>query len=262
MPCPYKTRLKDILKDAFFTMEGNMTEIKESMIQLKVADGTTMAAFTAQPVEKAKAGLLVFQEAFGVNGHMKNVTRRLAQEGYLAVCPELFHRTAPVGFEAAYDNFPALKPHFDGLSTEGLLADAKASYDWLQNEGGLKPEKIGSVGFCLGGRMSFMVNAAFTLGAVVSYYGSRILTQSFDLAKDQKSPLLLIWGGKDKSTTPEKIKELGDALRAGGKNFITAEFSEAEHGFNCDDRPAFHPASAATAWAMTLAFLEKHLKGI
>ncbi len=239
-----------------------MSKIHESRVELKVADGTSMSAFTARPDGASNGGVLVFQEAFGVNNHIENIVRRLAREGYVVIAPELFHRTAPVGFEGPYDHFPVLKPHFDALTHETLLADAKSAYDWLQNEVGLKPEKIGCVGFCLGGRVSFMVNAAFTLGAVVSFYGSRILSQSFDLAKDQKAPLLLIWAGKDKSTPPEKIKELGDALRAAGKNFINAEFSEAEHGFNCDERAAYHPASAATAWAMTVAFLEKHLKGI
>ena len=239
-----------------------MSKIHESRVELKVSDGTQMSAFTARPDGASNGGVLVFQEAYGVNNHIENTVRRLAREGYVVAAPELFHRTAPVGFEGPYDNFPALKPHFDALTSETLLADTKAAYDWLQNEVGLKPGKIGCVGFCLGGRVSFMANAAFTFGAAVSFYGSRIISQSFDLAKDQRAPLLLIWAGKDKATPPEKIKELGDALRAAGKNFINAEFSEAEHGFNCDERSAYHPASAATAWAMTLAFLEKHVKEI
>ncbi len=238
-----------------------MAEIKESMVQLKVADGTEMAAFVAEPDKKGKAGIIIFQEAFGVNQHIENIARRLAREGYVAIAPELFHRTAPVGFEGAYDNFPALKPHFDGLSPETLLADTKAAYEWLQKEENLTPEKIGAVGFCLGGQVAFMANAVLSLGAAVSFYGSRILAQPPEMAKDQKAPLLLVWAGKDKSTPPEKVKELCDSLRVAGKDFINAEFSEAQHGFNCDDRPAYHAASAAAAWAMTLAFLKKHLIG-
>jgi carboxymethylenebutenolidase len=234
-------------------------KIHESMIQLKVSDGTQMAAFVAKPDGPVQGGILVFQEAFGVNNHIENIARRLAREGYVAIAPELFHRTAPVGFEGAYDNFPALKPHFDALSDETLMADAKAAYEWFRNEAGLKADSIGCVGFCMGGRIAFMVNAAIPMKAAVSFYGSRILTQSLPLAKDQKAPLLLIWAGKDKGTPPEKIKELTDSLKEAGKDFINAEFSEAEHGFNCDDRPAYHPASADVAWAMTLAFFKKHL---
>jgi carboxymethylenebutenolidase len=236
-----------------------MSKIKETMVKLNVSDGTQMSAFMARPESAAKTGIVVFQEAFGVNHHIMSITRRLAKEGYAAIAPELFHRTAPVGFEGAYDNFPALKPHFDGITDEGLMADTQAAYEWLQTEAGIKPGKIGVIGFCMGGRVAFLANTKMTLGAAVSYYGSRILSQSMDLSKDQKAPLLLVWAGKDKSTTPEKVKELADALRLAGKDFINAEFSEAEHGFNCDDRPAYHPASASTAWDMTLAFLKKHL---
>src|SRR5581483_7677269 len=193
-----------------------MAEIKETMVRLNVADGTEMAAFVAHPKSQAEEAVLVIPEAFGVNPHIKNITRRLAQEGFWAIAPEIFHRTAPVGFEASYDNFPALKPHFDALSEETLLLDSKAAYGWIQDQGIMKPEKIGCVGFCLGGRVAFIANAKLALGAAVSFYGSRILSQSFDLAKDQNAPLLLIWGGKDKSSPPEKIKELNDALRAAG----------------------------------------------
>lgn len=236
-----------------------MSKINETMVKLNVSDGTQMSAFMARPESAPKVGMLVFQEAFGVNPHIMSITRRLAKEGYVAIAPELFHRTAPVGFEGAYDNFPALKPHLDGMTDVGLMADTLASHEWLQKEAGVRPEKIGAIGFCMGGKAAFFANARLTLGAAVSFYGSRILSQSMDLAKDQKAPLLLVWAGKDKSASPEKVKELADSLRAAGKDFTNAEFSQAEHGFNCDERPAYHPDSAATAWAMTLAFLKKRL---
>lgn len=236
-----------------------MEKINQTMVKLSVSDGTQMSAFLARPESGVKAGLLVFQEAFGVNEHIKNITRRLAKEGYAAIAPELFHHTAPVGFEGDYGDFPALKPHFDGLTSDRLLADIRSAYDWLQTEVQLKPTKIGAIGFCMGGQAAFLANAELQLGVAVSFYGSRILSQSIDRAKDQKAPLLLCWAGKDKSTPREKIQELQSALSAAGKDFINTEFSQAEHGFNCDDRPAYHPASADTAWAMTVAFLKRHL---
>ena len=236
-----------------------MEKMRESVVQLQAGDGSQMAAFTAVPVGTPKAGMVVFQEAFGVNRHIQNIVRRLAGEGYAAIAPELFHRTAPAGSEWAYDDLAATTPHREALTTETLVADARAAYDWLQREGLSKRARVGCVGFCMGGRASFEANARLPLSAAVSFYGTRILTQAAHLAVDQKGPLLLIWGGKDKTTPPEKVKELTDALRAAGKDFINAEFSEAGHGFNCDERADYHPASAATAWAMTLAFLQKHL---
>src|ERR1035438_10316336 len=136
-----------------------MNNIQENMVELKVSDGTKMAAFVAEPETPAKAGVLVFQEAFGVNHHIESITRRLAQEGFVAIAPELFHRTAPVGFEGDYNDFPALKPHFDGMTPDTLMADTRAAYEWLQQEAGLKPEKIGSIGFCMGGQIAFMANS-------------------------------------------------------------------------------------------------------
>jgi len=236
-----------------------MSKIKEMTVQLKVSDGTPMQAFAAMPESKPQTGILVFQEAFGVNGHIKNVARRLAQEGYLAIAPELFHRTLPPGGEIPYptsSDFSAVMPHINAITREGSLADFQAAYDWLKGE--LKSDNIGCIGFCMGGSASFTANSRLPLKAAISYYGTRIL-QNLDLVSEQKGPLLLVWGGKDKGTPPEKLMELTNTLKSAGKDFVNAEFSEAGHAFNCDDRPAYHPASAATAWGMTLAFLKRHL---
>jgi carboxymethylenebutenolidase len=236
-----------------------LSRIHESLVELKVADGTQMQAFVAMPEPLPQAGILVFQEAFGVNNHIKNIVRRLAGEGFVAIAPELFHRTLPPGGEIPYPtsgDFSAVMPHINAITREGSLTDFQAAYDWLKGQ--IKSENIGCIGFCMGGSASFTANSRLSLKAAVSYYGTRIL-QNLDLVSQQKGPLLLVWGGKDKGTPPEKLKELTDSLRAAGKDFINAEFSEAAHAFNCEERPAYHPASAVTAWGMTLAFFQKHL---
>jgi len=237
-----------------------MTKLSESTVQLKVSDGTQMQAFVAKPEGAPQAGILVFQEAFGVNGHIKKVTRKIAQEGYLAVAPELFHRTLAPGGELAYptnNDWSYILPHINGISREAALADYQAAYDWLKEE--LKSDAIGCVGFCMGGSSSFVANSGLPLKAAVSYYGTRIL-QNMDLVPEQKAPLLLYWGGKDQGTPAEKLAELANALKAAGKDFVQTVFSEAGHAFNCDERPSYHPASAAVAWGMTLAFFKTHLK--
>ncbi len=88
-------------------------------VNLSVSDGTSMRAYVAHPEGKPRAGLLVFQEAFGVNAHIRDVTERFAREGYLSISPELFHRTAP-GLEAGYTNFPEVMPHLQALTDAGL----------------------------------------------------------------------------------------------------------------------------------------------
>lgn len=174
--------------------------IQESTVQLHIGDGTQMQAFVVRPENSPKAGIMVFQEAFGVNGHIKEVARRVAREGYLAVAPELFHRTLAPGSEINYptnNDFSSIMPHFNAVTKEATLADTQATYDWLRGE--LKSDAIGCVGFCMGGSTSFTANSRLPLKAAVSFYGSRIM-QSFDLAPEQKAPLLLLWGGKDQSS--------------------------------------------------------------
>lgn len=226
-------------------------------IELKISDNTQMRAYVARPAGASpSAGLLIFQEAFGINAHMRSVADRFSEQGYLAIAPELFHRSAPPGFEASYDDFPVVMPHYQALTNEGLLADAQACFDWLTAQG---VRDIGSVGFCLGGRVSFLANSALPLKAAVSYYGGNIAPSLLSKAADQKAPLLLHWGGLDKHITPPVIASVEEALRASGKEYISSVYSKADHAFNCDARPNYHAESATLAWGSTLAFLKLHL---
>src|SRR6185437_3612164 len=109
--------------------------IKTQYISLSVSDGTTMQAYTALPESEGPfPGLIVFQEAFGVNSFMREVTERFAKEGFVAISPELFHRTAPPGFEGSYTDFNAIAPHFQGMTAEGSEADITAAYNWLSSQ--------------------------------------------------------------------------------------------------------------------------------
>ncbi|MFZ0538201.1 MAG: dienelactone hydrolase family protein, partial [Candidatus Sulfotelmatobacter sp.] len=148
-------------------------EFVKEKVELAVADGTRMAAYVARPkAGGAHPGLLVFQEAFGVNHHIRNVAERFAAEGYVAIAPELFHRTAPPGFEGSYTDFPAVMPHVQAVTTETAEADVRSTYDWLRSSA--KANEISSVGFCMGGRVSFIANSTVALRAAVSFYGGGI----------------------------------------------------------------------------------------
>src|SRR5256885_17042664 len=118
-------------------------------VDLAVADGTSMRAYVAKPAgAPAKRGLLVFQEAFGVNAHIRDVTERFAAEGFLAIAPELFHRTAPA-FECGYKDFSLAMPHLQAITEAGLDTDVRAAYAWLADEG--VGANTAAVGYCLGG---------------------------------------------------------------------------------------------------------------
>lgn len=233
--------------------------MKTSHVNLKVYDGTTMQAYISMPEKEGTyPGIILLQEAFGVNGHIRNIADRLAKEGYVVIAPELFHRTAPAGFESSYTDFTALAPHFQGITVEGLTADLKASYDWLQHQKNVNHAKIGSIGFCLGGRVSFIANTILPLAAAVSYYGGGMAALA-DKAPQMHAPHLFFWGGLDKHITPEQVDTIINAVKKAGKTYTNVVISYADHAFNCDERPNYNKQAASEAWAMTLAFFKNNL---
>ena len=233
-----------------------MGETASEMVTIEVGDGTRMDAYHSKPEGGGRRpGLLVLQEAFGVNAHIRNVADRFAREGFVALAPELFHRTAP-GFDGRYDDFASVMPHYQALTTEGLSADLAAAHAWLSDRGGVAGGDVAAIGFCLGGRAAFLANVLLPLKAAVSFYGAGIAPTLLDRAAGLSAPILLVWGGLDKHIGPEQIAAVTGTLRAAGKPFVNAEFSEADHGFFNDDRPSFHPSSAAQAWALALQFLK------
>jgi carboxymethylenebutenolidase len=232
------------------------TAIIKEKLELAVADGTRMAPYVARPEWGGPhPGLLLFQEAFGVNRHIRNVSDRFAAEGYAVIAPELFHRTAPPGFEGSYTDFPALMPHYQAVTTETAELDIEAAFSWLRSNSQVKPDEISSVGFCMGGRVSFLANSMVPLHAAASFYGGGIAPGLLDRAAKLQAPFLLIWGGLDKRITAEQRKAVTDTLSAQQKVYVNVEFSRGDHGFFCDERAAYEPHSARQAWALTLEFL-------
>jgi carboxymethylenebutenolidase len=225
-------------------------------VQLKVADSSPMQAQVARPESSGPhPGLLVFQEAFGVNAHIRDVTERFAEQGYVAIAPELFHRTAPAGFEASYNDFPAIRPHMQAVTPEAAEADIRATYAWLHSHSLVKRDHISCVGFCMGGRVSFIADSILPLHAAVSFYGGGIAPDLLSRASALHAPILLIWGGLDKHITPELRRAVVDAVASQHKPYVNVEFSRADHGFFCDQRASYEPRSARQAWVLTLEFL-------
>lgn len=229
------------------------SRIIEERVDLNVSDGTRMSGYVARPGDRdARSGIMVLQEAFGVNSHIRNVTDRFAREGYLAIAPELFHRTAP-GFEGDYNNFPSVAPHMKAMTVPGAEADLRTAYEWLKSQQGI--EKISSVGFCMGGKMSYLANSTLPLEKAVSFYGGGIAPDFLDRAPNLHGRMLFFWGGLDKHITAEKRRAVADALTAAGKPFVHVEFSNADHAFFCDERAAYQAQAAKESWALMQEFL-------
>lgn len=230
-------------------------QLTRENVTLKVEDGTQMPAYVARPKDGPKLpGLIVLQEAYGVNSHIRDVTERLAGEGYVAIAPELFHRTAP-GFQGDYTNFQAAMPHLRAMTPKTAQADVHAAAAWLQAVPFAEAEKIYSVGFCMGGRISFLANASLPLRAAASFYGGGIAPDLLDRAPALHGPMLLIWAGLDKHIGPEQRGAVVEALSKNKKTYINVEFSDADHGFFCNQRASWQPRAARQAWALLLEFL-------
>jgi carboxymethylenebutenolidase len=237
-----------------------MPQLIKNYLSLSIPDGTTMQVYVAFPSGAANLpGVLVFQEAFGVNGHIRDVTERIAAEGYYAIAPELYHRTADKGYEASYSDFEAVKKHFQAITLEGLRQDITTAHKFMTRQNEVDAARTASIGFCLGGRVSFLANTFVPLKAAACFYGGGISDLSEDTVQKSSGALLLCWGGLDQHITRDKVAAVTALLDKTGKDYVNVVFSKANHAFFCDARPSYHPASAHEAWALVKAFWKEHV---
>jgi carboxymethylenebutenolidase len=233
----------------------------ENYVHLNVDDGAEMEAYISIPagaMGRTLPGLILLQEAFGVNHHIRDVADRFAAQGFVVIAPELFHRSAPPYFEGNYNDFQSLMPHFQAMSVEGQTADLKAAYHWLRHNELVNPANIFSIGYCMGGRVSFLANAALPLAAGVSYYAGNIKTVA-DKAATVSGRHLFFWGGLDKHVGQDQVDAVIGAMEAAGKEYISVKISYADHAFACDERPSYNEKATKEAWALTLAFFKNNM---
>ena len=232
--------------------------------QLTTPEGP-MRLYEAVPDGDARAAVVVSQEAFGVNPHIEDVTRRLAAAGYHAVAPDMFHRTGPDAV-VAYDDFGPVIEHFIGIGNDdAILADVDATLAYLHGLG-FGDERIGIVGFCFGGRVTFLVAAERAIGAAVGFYGGGIVTARFpqfpalvDRAPALATPWLGLFGDLDASIPVDDVEQLRKAVTDAPVAADVVRYAGAEHGFHCDARASYHAESAADAWSRTLDWFASHL---
>ncbi len=229
---------------------------------LATADGP-MACYVAQPRDEARGGVIVIQEAFGVNAHIEDVTDRFATVGYVAVAPHLFHRSG--GEIAPYGDFAKVVPLFEGLTDDGILIDVDAARERL-NRAGLDDRHIGIVGFCFGGRVTFLVALERSLGAAVGFYGGGIVTPRFpqfpafvDRVAELRTPWLGLFGDRDESIPTEDVERLRSELTHAPVATEIVRYPDAQHGFHCDVRESYDEMAAKDGWARTLAWFDHHL---
>jgi carboxymethylenebutenolidase len=217
-------------------------------IELESEDGHRLAAYRALPDRAPRGGLVVIQEIFGVNAHIRAVTDRFSSEGYLAIAPALFDRVER-GVELGYDGEGVLRGRdlVGKLSYDDVMRDLGAAAKAASAAG-----KVGTVGYCYGGAVVWVAAARLPdLACAISYYGSRI-AQFVDQAP--RIPLMMHVGRKDASFPLEKVREIAERY----PSVVVHEY-DAGHGFACDARSDYDASSADLALTRTLEFLRTHV---
>ncbi|HYW58268.1 MAG TPA: dienelactone hydrolase family protein [Polaromonas sp.] len=224
-------------------------------IDLKSADGFVFPAYVAEPAGAPKAAVVVLQEIFGVNSHIRSVADGYAAAGYLAVAPSTFHRVKPgvdMGYTEADMNAGfALKTAAEALAPPGVLQDIQAAINHgAQSTGG----KVGIVGFCWGGLLAW--RAACTLSGLAAagpYYGGG-MTVGDEPSRQPACPVMVHFGDQDHWIPLDTIEAFKNAQPG-----VQVHVYDAKHGFNCDQRGSYKEAAATVAKQRTLDFFAKHL---
>jgi len=222
-----------------------------------------MDLFVAEPAGDAKGGIVVIQEAFGVTTHIEAMCELLAEHGWLAAAPALFHREQDQVY--SYDDIDVIRPVMGRLSRGGIDADLDASFAHLDHLG-FEPTRSGIVGFCMGGSVTLYAAATRALGAAVTFYGGGLgegrfgFPSGLELAGDIKTPWLGLYGDLDQGIPVDDVEKLRSIVASATVPAEVVRYENGQHGFNCDDRPSvFDEDIAKDARARMFAWFDEHI---
>lgn len=224
-------------------------------VLLTAADGFVCPSHVARPGQTARGAIVVLQEIFGVNNHIRAVADDFAQQGYLALAPSLFHRvrsSVELGYTAAdVAQGRTLKTAAEALPAPGVLADVAAAIAYALDQGA---GKVGVVGYCWGGLLAWRSACLLSgLDAAVAYYGGG-MTVGNEPARQPRCPVLCHFGEQDHAIAIEGVQAFARA-----QSTVDVQVYPAQHGFNCDQRASFDAAAAALARQRSLKFFARHL---
>ena len=231
------------------TIETKTIEVKSSDISLPV--------YVAMPDGEGSFGaVIVLQEIFGVNGHIRDVTERIAREGYVALAPALYHRQAP-GFETGYTpkDIQIGREYKAKTNADELLSDIQATINYTKTLPQVKEGGVGCIGFCFGGHVAYLAATLADTRAIASFYGAGIPDQVFGpgpvaLARTPQitGTLHCFFGTEDASIPAAAVGQIREALVEANVDHQIFEYEGAGHGFFCDRRGSYNSDAAADAW--------------
>jgi carboxymethylenebutenolidase len=217
---------------------------------LTANDHHQLGAYRADPKGQSKGGIVVIQEIFGVNHHIRAVCDRLAEEGYAAVAPALFDRTQK-GFECGYtpDEIAGARKFVANPDWDAMLKDTQAAIDELKKDG-----PVAIIGFCMGGSVAFLAATRLSgLSCAIAYYGGQIAKFADE---KPKVPVQMHFGEKDQGIPMSDV----EAIKKKQPQAEIYTYADAPLGFHCDERGSYNEAASKAAWPRTMAFLQKNMK--
>lgn len=229
--------------------------------QLDTIDGP-MNVIVASPLGEVRGGVVVVQEAFGLTGHIHRVCEALADAGYIAIAPALFHRCDDQVF--GYSDYDKLGPVIMTMTRESIQIDVDAAFAELARLN-IPVSQTAIMGFCFGGTVTLETAARCELGAAVTFYGGGLgegrfgLAPGIESAAQLKTPWLGLYGDLDEHIPIEEVEQVRVAAATSPVDTEVVRFADADHGFHCDERPSFHAETSSVAWARTLEFLDEHM---
>lgn len=239
---------------------------RSERVQIAVG-GAMMPAYLSRPDDGGKyPGVLVFQEIFGVNKHIRSIADRVAAEGYIAVAPEAFYRSAP-GIELGYepDGLARGIELMMQLRPEQILDDVTAAFQWLRARPDVGGKGIGAIGFCFGGHVTYRAACVLPVAAAASFYGGGIAgtgspgPATVDLTPGIRGRIVCFFGEKDGYIPPEAVARIRAALRDAQVRHDVVVYPGVGHGFFCNERGDYDEKSAADAWGRVKALFKEEL---
>jgi len=222
------------------------------MVQLRANDGHVLDAYVVQPGVPAKGGLVIVQEIYGVNAHIRAVADRYADDGFVVVAPALFDRIERgVDLRGSGEDTQRAMDLLKNFDIEKGVDDVAAAVQCERCFGNVK--KIGVVGYCLGGTLAWLSAARLPIHAAVGYYGGRIAQYR---GERPKVPVILHFGEQDHGIPLSDV----EAIRAKRPDVEIYVYEGAQHGFNCSERASYDKKSADIARPRSLEFFAKHLR--
>lgn len=242
-------------------------EIKSDWV--KITNGSLQIdAYLAMPVgEESLPGVVVLQEIFGVNDHIRDVTQRIAKEGYVAIAPALYQRQAP-GFETGYteQDLKIGKEYKAQTKAEELLGDIQGAIDYLRGQTPVKSNAIGCIGFCFGGHVAYLAATLPDIKATASFYGAGIATMTpggdeptITRTQDITGTIHLFFGLDDASIPAEQVNQIEAELKKQQISHQIFRYEGADHGFFCDQRASYNPQAAKDAWEKVKTLFQQEL---